>query len=463
MESSQQTALEQKQKQLRDALEQGATIESHLWVTLQESEDQLIQLMNTPTPPGPDAKGSIEFGWALYYLNNKAYTWLKDLLIAMGMPSSKITTEEWDRWWKIWKGEGVLTGDGSLVSTAKYAEMDTEWSLALLSFIYYYLRPDKIHPFVTNPAILTITPSSSDENNPRTLPSLKIALFGDWGTGKYKDGNLSDSPSQLVMQQITKQKPDIMIHLGDVYYAGFGYEEQNNLLNCWQPAPFGNFTLNSNHEMYDGANGLYTTALASSVFKKQQGTTYFSITYGDWVILGLDSAYNATSMYMDGVINDAYQSGPDGFIASHSKDKKVILLTHHNPMDIQGKKTNSLWKDVVINSLAGRSPEAWYWGHIHNGVVYNNNAVSGSTLTRCLGHSGIPFGNADWLHNTNNENISTIDYYAHTPLDNPSPNNRLRVKNGFAILEIKEGKLTETWYDQDGAPAWTSKAPELTY
>jgi len=453
MEPSEQRALEEKQNQLKEALQQGAVPDSHLWEILQESEDQLIQLMNTPTPPPPDAKGNIEFGWALYYLNTKTDPWLRDLLKAIGMPSSKITTQEWDRWWKTWKGEGVLTGDGSLVSTAKYAEMDTGWSLALLSFLYYYFKPSKIHSFVTNPAKIHIDSSLQ--------PSLKIALFGDWGTGKYKDGNLHNSPSQLIMQQISKQNPDIMIHLGDVYYAGFGYEEKNNLLNCWQPAPLGNFTLNSNHEMYDGANGLYATGLRSPIFEKQQGTTYFSITYGDWVIIGLDSAYKATSMYMDGVINDAHQSGPDGFIATQSKDKKTILLTHHNPVDVQGKHQNTLWNDVVSNSLDGRFPDVWYWGHIHNGVVYNTDAASGSTLGRCLGHSGIPFGNADWLQGTNNGNINTIDYYAHTPLDNPSPNNRLRVKNGFAILEIKDGELTETWYDQDGAHAWTSRAAEL--
>lgn len=465
MESSQKT-LEQIQKELQGAVQKGVVVETHFWVTFQKSEDLLIQLMNTETPPPPLPPGadeSIEFGWVLYYLNNKAPSWLKPILKFLKMPPSKITTKEWDHWWTIWEGEGKLTGDGSLVSTAKYAELDmgdpkgTGWPLAILNFLYYKLFPKKIHPFVHNdpPTTIKITPSSQ--------PSLKIALFGDWGTGKYKDGNLPDSPSQMVMQQITKQNPDIMIHLGDVYYAGLESEEQNNLLNCWKPAPLGNFTLNSNHEMYDGANGLYKTALASPVFEKQKGATYFSITYGDWVIIGLDSAYNATDMYMDGVINDTYQSGPEGFIATQSKGKKIILLTHHNPMDVQGKYTNSLWNDVVKDSLMGRHPEVWYWGHIHNGVVYNNTAASRSTLARCLGHSGIPFGNAEWLEGNHNGNISTIDYYAHTPLENPSPNNKLRVKNGFAILEIKDGKLTEIWYDQDGTLSWTSKAPELSY
>ncbi|MEK6153932.1 metallophosphoesterase [Flavobacteriaceae bacterium 3-367] len=440
-----QQALQEKQQLVYDALQSGSQIEPSFWITLRESEDQLIQLMNTPTPPGPDAKGNIEFGWALYFLNNSDLISesLREKLRKAGMPTSDINDKEWSRWWEIWQGKGVLLGDGSLVSTATCAVMDPGWSLALIGYLLVALNINPPRPLAHNPATLNIDPD--------TQKSLKIALFGDWGTGKYRDGNLPHSPSQLVMQQMAKAKPDIMIHLGDVYYAGLGYEEQWNLLDCWESAALGNFTLNSNHEMYDGAKGLYHTALASPIFEKQQGTTYFSIAYGDWVVLGLDSAYNATGMYMDGAINDPYQPGPDGFIARQAKGKKVIVLTHHNPMDVQGRQTNTLWTDVVTHSLNGKHPEVWYWGHIHNAVVYSDSAPSGATKARCLGHGGIPFGHAQWL-----VNAPHVDYYANTPLEKPVPRNELRVKNGFAILEIKDGELTETWYDQDGKVAWST-------
>jgi Calcineurin-like phosphoesterase len=440
MNLTEQTALLKVQKSLHDKLQSGASLDSQLWAFLVESESVLIQLMNN-NPPSPQTQGNVEFGWALYYLNNDAPSWLTTPLRNAGMPTSKITASDWVTWWDIWNGEGVLLGDGTLLYTSSYGQMDPGWSISL---IYYMLQEIDIlskPPLPNTPATLDLS----------ALPSLKIAIFGDWGTGSYPDGNLPNSSSQLVMAQIAKQNPDVMIHLGDVYYAGLPSEEQNKLLDCWQQAPHGNFTLNSNHEMYDVADGLLNTALTNPIFADQNNTTFFSINYGDWVIIGLDSAYNATSFYMDGVINDSFQSGPNGFINTQAKNKKTILLTHHNPIDVQGLCTNDLWQDVVVNSLGGAKPDVWYWGHVHNGVVYNDKAASDSTLARCLGHAAIPFGDASWLHNQ-----PTVDYYTHTPLNDGFKNNALRMKNGFAILEISNGQLTETWYDQDGVQCWTS-------
>jgi len=34
---------------------------------------------------------------------------------------------------------------------------------------------------------------------------------------------------------------------------------------------------------------------------------------------------------------------------------------------------------------------------------------------------------------------------------NPTPNQQLRVMNGFAVLEFTENDVTETWYYEDGS------------
>lgn len=424
------------QQHLLDALKTGASIDQATWEFLIESEQALIMLMNN-NPPSPTDPGNIEFGWVLYFLNNDTSITIKDVLKELGkLPDSKISTEDWATWFKIWNGSGVLMGDGTLLSTAKYAQMDPEWSISVIYFLLQKVDVVKKQPFAHQPATLDF----SDQKK------LKIALFGDWGTGSYKDGNLSDSPSQLVMDQIKLLNPDIMIHLGDVYYAGLPNEEFKNLLQCWNKAPLGNFTLNSNHEMYDGANGLYNVALSNDLFELQNCTTYFSLKYKQWKILGLDSAYNATKFYMDGAMDDPFQSGQDGFVSKEANTEKLMLLTHHNPIDTVGANKNALWEDVVTNSLDGKSPDVWYWGHTHNGIVYNAKAASGETKARCLGHAAIPFGDASWL-----KDEERVDYYTHTPLNDNYPNNSKRVKNGFAILEFDEaGTLSETWYDQDG-------------
>src|SRR6202012_2420746 len=76
---------------------------------------------------------------------------------------------------------------------------------------------------------------------------------------------------------------------------------------------------------------------------------------------------------------------------------KTIVMTHHNAISADGsslvtdKFGNNLWAQVT--GAMGGAPAAWYWGHVHNGIVYTTeNATHSSTLCRCVGHGAIPFG-----------------------------------------------------------------------
>lgn len=476
MNPQQSKMLEEKMQRLGEVMntfskEQSTGIFSPLWKGFQQDEKLLIKLMNSLPPtsgpyPKPTDPGNIEYGWALHFLNvtlpglGTTGTWLKGKLTKdFDMPDTTITTKEWDHWKKVWSTSGVVMGDGSLVATQKYAIMDIGWAWAVIDYILLYIGFKPTAPFRTKPNTVTIDQSSQ--------PSLSIAIMGDWGAGNYQDGPSSDSPAVQIMSQIKGLQPDMIIHLGDVYYAGSTSQEQNNLLDVWAyNAPLGNFTLNSNHEMYDGAEAYYKTALASSIFSKYQSSidpttgkpnppcSYFAIEYGDYIILGMDSAYNATGMYLDGRItnDDQLQFMYD----AEANGKKIVLMTHHNPIDTYGGSTNDLWTDVVNKNATTQQkgltkpPYMWYWGHIHNGMVYNNTAASGNTLARCLGNGAIPIGDGKWLDN------SYIDYYTKTPLNDGAPNNKLRVKNGFAILTFDSNGITETWYDQSGTKCWSS-------
>ncbi|NNF34275.1 MAG: metallophosphoesterase [Saprospiraceae bacterium] len=445
-------------------------LRSFLWQGLETDEALLIQLMNTAPPtngpyPTPSTPGNIELGWTLYFLNvllpemgeweRRLYGLLKDLL---ELPGTKITKEDWTKWEQIWKTTGILLGDGSLVSSQRYAVMDLRWSLFVIEYLKYQIfRKSKAH-FQPYPNTITIDPNNQQQ--------LTIAVMGDWGTGNYQDGPSPSSPSKQVMAAIKNLTPDMVIHLGDVYYAGTengilpgDNEEQINLVDAWDyNAPLGNFTLNSNHEMYGGGNGYFKVALTSPLFKpyhtRPHGThptSYFSIEFGEYVILGLDSAYNATNWYMHGRITDSHQPG---FMNKYKNSgKKILLFTHHNPIDTLGDNINKLWTDVTSRDALGGAPHMWYWGHLHNGMVYNNNAASGSeTLARCLGNAAIPIGVGHWLNNKN------IDFFTKTPLNDGTVNNSLRVKNGFALLTISQNGIIETWYDQSGDQCWTNQA-----
>src|SRR6266851_5421986 len=75
------------------------------------------------------------------------------------------------------------------------------------------------------------------------------------GPGKWEalDGGWLEAFGNYILLKLGK----ITIHLGDVYYSGTQDEESGNFVSDWTPAKRGALMLNSNHEMYDGANGYF--------------------------------------------------------------------------------------------------------------------------------------------------------------------------------------------------------------
>ena len=94
-----------------------------------------------------------------------------------------------------------------------------------------------------------------------------IALFADWGTGLYGAPPISNQIAKMV-------RCDVVLHLGDTYYAGRPNEIAGRLLQDWPKQPKAlNLALNGNHEMYSGGAG-YFKALGSAPF--QQSSSCFA-------------------------------------------------------------------------------------------------------------------------------------------------------------------------------------------
>lgn len=71
-----------------------------------------------------------------------------------------------------------------------------------------------------------VLPLGSQNRNQSDTPVhelCKFAFVSDWGTGTPLARN--------VMRCIADQKPDILIHLGDVYYSGTKKEMQEHFLS----------------------------------------------------------------------------------------------------------------------------------------------------------------------------------------------------------------------------------------
>jgi hypothetical protein len=279
------------------------------------------------------------------------------------------------------------------------------------------------------------------------------------------------------MDRIAALNPDYIVHVGDVYYSGSpaagdpvssNYfapgEESANLVQSWPSGYAGrSFTLNSNHEMYSGANGYFLDALtaAGTPFSAQKGYSCFALHYGGWAILGLDSAFLGTSLdaFMTGSIG-----GSDGTQGSWIKGlkldpQKVIVLTHHNGFAGDCSSLSSLWGE--INGALNGDPYAWYWGHVHYGIAYDSPITIGAipgyttkTFSRCLGHAALPYGLASFLKG------KPIMYSS----GNRQPPPSQQLYNGFAMLTLTTNaageliSITENFYDlSTDNPVWSNR------
>lgn len=331
-----------------------------------------------------------------------------------------------------------VTKGGAIFGLGKYEILDIGWVGAFITFLEH-LFPWKIESFNTNAAVIQI-PDTTD-----------IAILGDWGCGEY---DTKPSPAIQVGQTITNTiKPQYSIHLGDVYYSGTQAEEQQRFLDFWPAGSKGSFSLNSNHEMYSGAKGLYDTLLADPRFNAQQSTTYFALYNTHWRIIGLDSAYYSTeiSIYMVGNIKSRH-SGAKKQLAflqeqinlAEENNQQVIIMTHHNALSEQGDSQEKLWNQVVSLFPNDSGPAYWYWGHLHTGVVYK---PVGQTHGRCVGHGGIPGGLSTEL-----ESSTHLEWFEKTPM----PGSDILTMNGFAHIKLDGATITEAFYQQDGTPSWNT-------
>jgi hypothetical protein len=273
----------------------------------------------------------------------------------------------------------------------------------------------------------------------------RVAMAADWGTALY------GAPE--IAKQIEKQGPfDLLLHLGDVYYAGTKNEVQERMLDLW-PRNAGKITrvLNSNHEMYSGGFGYFD--LEFQAF--EQKSSYFAFQNTHWLLVCLDTAY------VDHDIDDK-QVGWLNTVIGQAGLRKVVLFSHQqlfSRLDSQGPKL----KKALAALLAGRLITAWYWGHEHQCVLYDSHPDY-RLVARCLGNGGIPeprkdsvmvapaermVGNLSWRRlSKTSESPSCL------VLDGPNKfiegEEEKFVPHGFMTLDFKGAILTERVYLADG-------------
>ncbi len=334
-------------------------------------------------------------------------------------------------------------------STVQYTVDDYGWGYCPIAWWLTDGKTPPFPPFSNKPATIEIA------------NTVTIALLGDWGGNNKAAQDVASSARAAI------GAGDIMVHLGDVYYAGTdesGHVErdyqQTHFLAPW---PWSltqgmSFALNSNHDMYAHGDGYFNTALASPAFAGQKRCSYFALYNDRFRFVGLDTAYYDPDQsgfgFMIGSLGLPEHGAQAQFLndqarAAAAAKQQLILLTHHNGLQYDvSTPTPPLWEEVVkqLAPLSGGTV-IWYWGHEHMGVVYKDQVVSGGITIRprCCGHGCIPWGVATGL------NVSEVEWYEKTVLK-PGPN--YFVANGFATLALDGSSISEKFFRQDGSESW---------
>lgn len=273
---------------------------------------------------------------------------------------------------------------------AKFGNCDPKWKEAIEMYVRNRVSAQQIpyRPY-----------NSIDDYVLENIPpqNALIALFADWGTGEDSAKNM--------LKHIAARKPDIVIHLGDVYYSGTDFEFRNYFYSIWQdtfglpklnwntkatgpPSQPATFTLAGNHDMYAGGSSYYTT-----IDMLGQPASYFCLRNKDWQFIALDTGLhdsNPTTVGAATYLEDTEVEWLKDKVAS--KDcRRTVLLSHHQLFtgfqeeEIDGKAVN----EKLLGQVADVLPkvDVWFWGHEHNMVIFDK--YSG-VLGRCIGHAAFP-------------------------------------------------------------------------
>ncbi|WP_223426154.1 metallophosphoesterase family protein [Tateyamaria pelophila] len=461
--------------------------------SLKEADAMLKAIVPYLEPPHhrPEipAVGEIEFGilpfWAknpdqIPYEEEIPHVFLKFLKLVddLGLiPEPTVTLCDYKKIKLAAQNNTAISPDGTSWEINDFGQLDLRWLEAPINMLlvnHDYKKYPWPVPDPKNPALSPLVGSIQADaaRGGKTM----FAIAGDWGTGAADAVAVRGAAMEL--------NPDYLFHLGDVYYTGTpefslkrpflgsGYENAH-LVDFWPKddlKPGRSFTMNSNHEMYTGAWGLFEDALSSPIFAHQNGFSYGMIENDDWQIFYLDSAYCSPDfLKMYGALSDDQISFVQAMRKGKS-NKKTIVMTHHTPFDLTGQieqisDGKSLLRDVAA-ALGNSLPDYWYFGHIHDGIVYapkkvmdtpSGPAIPGVCRMRCTGHASMPYG-APWgLAKVNRTPpfkktgfIDHIEFFAQSPKLDCG----LLVKNGFMTVTLDGDTIEEAFYDSDCVKVW---------
>ena len=218
---------------------------------------------------------------------------------------------------------------------------------------------------------------------------LRVALVSDWGTGTNQ--------ARRVAALLAAQKPDAVIHLGDIYFSGTADECTLHFLDPLRDVlpDCQLFTLCGNHDVYSGGRGYY-----GLLDRIGQPASYFCLRSPDhaWQILAADTGLHDRNPFDE---TDALTFLEPDEMTWHA-DKlrsfpgRTIFLSHHQPFSAfrqigpaaQRSPVNPHLMQAYDTLAAAGSIDAWFWGHEHRLRIYA--PYRGIAVGRNIGYGSIP-------------------------------------------------------------------------
>lgn len=327
----------------------------------------------------------------------------------------------------------------SLWRTYRYRDPSAFLLSSIWPWITHYLSVVFSHP---HPIRAYVAPATGIYDLPET--SL-VAAAGDWGTGTRT--------AYAVGERIAACRPDITIHLGDVYYSGTASEYRDFFLDAWPRGTLRTFVLNANHEMYSGGYGYFGLALPTF----GQDASFFCLQNEHWRVVAVDTGYYARILplleaILKGLIRppDENEIWLEDVVFRDPTDRRpVILLSHHpwfSAFDTEygsvGRSMSPFLDRVLL----------WLWAHEHRFAGYGRFALDDDrpVFARCIGHGGMPIelsGRPKRKRNLvfyDNRSVGTVG--------------KARIGAcGYALLRFRGSTLQVEYQDETGASLLTEE------
>jgi 3',5'-cyclic AMP phosphodiesterase CpdA len=279
---------------------------------------------------------------------------------------------------------------------------DVAWLSTLTEYRRYFGNNGKLRP------IPYVRARDVGTNTIAIKADARIALVGDWATGA--------NPAFEVLKLIANDKPDALIHLGDIYYSGTPDECRENFADpinkiLRREATVPVFTVSGNHDMYCGGVGFYQLIAELNPQPLTQAASFFCLRSVDerWQVLAMDTGLND---YNPRSVVDAVTFVDEDELAWHCDrirefPGRTLLMSHHQlfsafspigPKDNSGQRspTNPLLLKAFQKMNSSGKVAAWFWGHEHTLSIYE--PFGSLERGRCVGHGAVPVSARDAIY-----------------------------------------------------------------